>query len=82
VRRLAPLALLGLGGCLLAGCMYETKGQAEWGIRYGTEITFFSRNAKTADEPSTAKLSFDDRLMNLFGPPAPQVPEENVEPTP
>lgn len=82
MRRLSSVALLGIGGCLVSGCMFETHGQAEWGIRYGTEITFFSRSAKTADEASTAKMSLDDRIMGLVGPPAPRPPEANVDPAP
>lgn len=67
-------------GCLLHGCSIVTKNQGEVGIRYGTEITFFSRAAQTAPEPSTVTTTLDDRLM-----PAPRpepIKDEPEPPTP
>lgn len=49
------LSLCCVGGCL-CGCSTAIKNQGEVGIRFGNEITFFSRAAKTADEPATSEL--------------------------
>ena len=71
MRRLSGIVLLAVPACL-AGCQIVTHNQGEMGIRWGTEVTFFSRSAQTAPEPATVKFSVDDRIM---GPPSPQVPE-------
>lgn len=64
ILRLSIMAgLLVAGGCLLPACTMTVKNQSEFGVRYGTEVTFFSRAAQTAPEPGTATVTIDDRLM-------------------
>lgn len=77
--RLVPLVLV--GGCL-TGCTITTSNQGEAGFRWGTEFTFFSRSAKTADEPATIKSEVPAleewfrKSNELPGPPPPVVEVE------
>ena len=74
-----------LGGCLClcmaTGCQITTKNQGETGIRYGTEITFFSRAAQTSPEEATIKSEAPALVDWLFRKPEPK-PVVVVEPTP
>lgn len=66
------LAALLLAGCL-QGCTIDLANQGEVGFRYGTEITFFHRAAKTSDEHAVSVLNADsiiERIWPLEGPPA------------
>lgn len=74
---------LALGGCLilgaaLTGCTITTKNQGEMGLRYGTEITFFSRAAQTAPEPATISTDVPGLLEWLFTPDAPLIPAKTT----
>ena len=80
MKRLPFLFLLPIVGCL-AGCQITTKNQGETGIRYGTEITFFSRAAQTAPEEATIKSEAPALVDWLFRKPEP-APVVVVEPTP
>ena len=62
MKILGSLVLLAIGGCLL-GCTTTVSNSTEAGLRWGTEVTFFSRAAKTADEKGVATITIDDRLM-------------------
>lgn len=41
----------------LAGCAVVTRNQSEAGLRYGTELTFFSRASQTSPETAESKLT-------------------------
>ncbi len=70
ICRIGPaVSLAMLGTCLLAGCATELKNQGEVGIRYGHEITFFSRAAKTSDEAATSALTVDKTLWQPIEAP-------------
>lgn len=63
------------GMTCLHGCAVVTKNQGEVGLRYGHEITFFSRAAQTAPEPATIESKFPsltDWIGHLWQEP--QVP--------
>lgn len=68
---IALTAAVLLGGCL-AGCKSSAKNQSEIGIRYGTEVTFFSRAAQTSPEAGSFEVTVDDRLMKLVEPKPPE----------
>ena len=67
-------------GWAVMGCTITTTNQGEAGIRYGTEITFFSRAAQTAPQSAvieTSVPSLEEWLLRdrketdgSLGPPA------------
>jgi hypothetical protein len=63
----------------LASCATTLENYGEVGIRYGTEITLFSRASKTCDEEATSALSIDPEIVGVFKPAAP-VAEPMSEP--
>lgn len=75
-----------LGGCLLAaaGCTIDLANQGEVGFRYGTEITFFHRAAKTSDEHAVSDLSVPSIEEWIKGDDAdaPQPTPEQPQPSP
>lgn len=78
---LPSLCFLLFCGCLL-GCQTIVKNQSEVGFRWGTEVTFFSRAAETADEEATAELRSQPLSDYLARDPEPEVagPPESAEP--
>lgn len=76
-RLLCCIATLFCAGCLclcMTACKIETKNQGECGFRYGTEFTFFSRSAKTADEPATIESSSQPLMEYIHKPKAENQP--------
>jgi len=66
VKRLLMCAgCLALSGCLL-GCATALTNHGEVGLRYGTELTFFSRASKTADITATAEIEVPALIDWLF----------------
>lgn len=58
------VALMGGGvACAAPGCTVTTTNQSEFGVRYGTEITFFSRAAQTSPQGGNVTITLDERLM-------------------
>ena len=72
-RLLLSCLLLCLGGCATV-----IKNQGEVGMRWGTEITFFSRAAQTADEPATAEIKVPALAEWIIGEPQPEPEPEPV----
>lgn len=52
---------------LFGGCATTLTNQGEVGARWGTEFTFFSRAAKTSDEPATAKVEVPGLTELILG---------------
>jgi len=70
--KLYTFAFVALLVFLIAGCKSTAKNQAEVGLRYGTEITFFSRAAQTSPEPATYEVTSTvvDELLKTTAKPA------------
>ena len=74
--RFVPVVLA--GACLASGCATALTNHGEVGIRYGTELTFFSRASKTADTTATAEVEVPALVDWLFTPK--DEPDEVVVP--
>jgi hypothetical protein len=76
--RFLAIGLLFIVGCLAEGCTIDLKNQGEVGFRYGHEITFFHRAAKTSDEAARSSIETSSLTEYIWkprdepvGPPAP-----------
>lgn len=57
----------------LVGCMTVQKNQGEMGLRYGTEVTFFSRASQTSPEEATNSVTIPtlDKVIDGVMKPTP-----------
>ena len=58
--------------CLAGGCATTLENYGEVGIRYGTEITLFSRASETCDCQATSELSVSEAILPKPAEPKPE----------
>ena len=80
MRRLLSLLAIIIPGCLMlvlaVGCTITAKNSGQMGLRFGTDIAFYSSAAQTAPEPATLKSEFPSVESWIFRPKPEDVIEE------
>lgn len=74
------LLLVALVGTCLTGCATRLGHHGEVGVRYGTEVTFFSRASQTSDVEATAEIEVPALIDWLLKPkPEPGEPSDGTD---
>jgi len=68
MKKLCVLLLPLIAVSCIAGCTITTKNSGTVGLRFGTDIAFYSTAAQTAPEPATIN-SEAPALVNWLFPP-------------